>query len=50
MTSNQRVKTWSTRFKGKSVNKWNGNSYYYVHLDPDGALKSGCLGAGKLID
>ena len=50
MDDNQRVKTWSNRFTQKSVNAWNGNARYYVHLDPEGALKKGCLGAGKLID
>lgn len=42
------VNTWATMFTQKTV--FSGPGTYSVKLNPEGALKSGCYGAGKLVD
>ena len=42
------VNTWKTLFSQKSV--MSGPGYYSIKLNPKGTLKSGCYGAGKLVD
>lgn len=42
------VNTWSTLFTQKTV--MSGPGTYSIKLNPQGALKTGCYGAGKLVD
>lgn len=42
------VNSWSTMFSQQTV--MSGPGTYSVKLNPEGALKTGCYGAGKLVD
>lgn len=42
------VNSWATMFSQQTV--MNGPGTYSVKLNPQGALKTGCFGAGKLVD